>query len=154
MIASFQKTTFKTGDIIIKWYSTRNTLQTQGSGLPLCKQNWPAYSAKDELLTLQTSSAYMSSVDFNLMTAFLGPVLSPLLFTIYTRKLFQIVERHLSQVHCYADDTQLHVSFSPNRSADFAIKSITDCISDIRSWMVSDNLMLNDDKTEFFNYRY
>ena len=33
--------------------------------------------------------------------------------------------------------------------ADFAIKSITDCISDIRSWMISDNLMLNDYKTEF-----
>ena len=66
-----------------------------------------------------------------------GSCLGPLLFTIYTRKLFQIVERHLPQVHCYADDTQLYVSFSPNRSADadFVIKSMTDCISDIRSWM-------------------
>ena len=43
-----------------------------------------------------------------------GSCLGPLLFTIYTRKLFQIVERHLPQVHCYADDTQLYVSFSPN----------------------------------------
>ena len=42
-----------------------------------------------------------------------GSCLGPLLFTIYTRKLFQIVERHLPQVHCYADDTQLYVSFSP-----------------------------------------
>ena len=78
--------------------------------------------------------------------------MGPLLFTIYTRKLLNaIVERHLPQVHCYADDTQLYVSFSPNRSAnaDFAIKSMTDCISDIRNWMISDNLMLNDDKTEF-----
>ena len=43
------------------------------------------------------------------------------------------------------------VSFSPNRSADadLTINSMTDCISDIRSWMISDNLMLNDDKTEF-----
>ena len=30
-----------------------------------------------------------------------GSCLGPLLFTIYTRKLFQIVERHLPQVHCY-----------------------------------------------------
>ena len=80
-----------------------------------------------------------------------GSCLGPLLFTIYTWKLFQIVERHLPQVHCYMDNTQLYVSFSPNQSAnaDFAIKSITDCISDIRRWMNSDNLMLNDDKTEF-----
>ena len=33
--------------------------------------------------------------------------------------------------------------------ADAALKSITDCIRDVRSWMISDNLMLNDDKTEF-----
>ena len=56
-----------------------------------------------------------------------GSCSGPLLFTIYTRKLFQIVERHLPQVHCYPDDTQLYVSFSPSRSAeaDFAIKSMT-----------------------------
>ena len=43
------------------------------------------------------------------------------------------------------------VSFTPNRSADadFVIKSMTDCISDVRSWMIWDNLMSNDDKTEF-----
>ena len=80
-----------------------------------------------------------------------GSCLGPLLFIVYTRKLFDIVERHLPQVHCYADDTQLYVSFSPNQSAeaDAALKSITHCVSDVRSWMISDNLMLNDDKTEF-----
>ena len=80
-----------------------------------------------------------------------GSCLGPLLFIIYTRKLFDIVERHLPQVHCYADDTQLYVSFSPNQSAeaDGALKSMTDCISDVRTWMISDYLMLNDDNTEF-----
>ena len=79
-----------------------------------------------------------------------GSCLGPLVFSIYTRKLFQIVEHHLPQVHCYEDDAQLHESFSPNRfaDADFLIKSMTDFISNIRSWMISDNLMLNDDKTE------
>lgn len=34
--------------------------------------------------------------------------------------------------------------------ADFAINSMTDCIiRDIRNWMISDNLMLHDDKTKF-----
>ena len=61
------------------------------------------------------------------------------------------MECHLAQVHCCADDTQLYVSLSPNQSAeaDAALKSMTDCISDVKSWMISDNLMLNDDKTEF-----
>ena len=60
-----------------------------------------------------------------------GSYLGLLLFIIYTRNLFQIVKRHFPQVHCYADDTQLYVFFSPNRSADvdFAIKPMTDCIS-------------------------
>ena len=65
-----------------------------------------------------------------------GSCLGPLLFTIFTRKLFQIVEHHLPQVHCYAATRTIHrlyVSFSPNRSADadFVIKSMTDCISGV-----------------------
>ena len=42
-----------------------------------------------------------------------GSCLGPLLFIIYKHNLFQIVKHHLPQVHCYADDTQLYVSFSP-----------------------------------------
>ena len=45
---------------------------------------------------------------------------------LFLEKLFYIVEHHKPQGHCYADDTQPYVSFSPNRSAeaDTAIKSI------------------------------
>ena len=35
-----------------------------------------------------------------------GSCLGPLLFVIYTSKLFEIVRNHLPQVHCFADDTQ------------------------------------------------
>ena len=36
-----------------------------------------------------------------------GSCLGPLLLTVYTRELFDIVGRHLPSVHSYADDTQL-----------------------------------------------
>lgn len=42
-----------------------------------------------------------------------GSCLGPLLFSIYAGELFDIVKRHLPSVMCYADDTQLYVSFSP-----------------------------------------
>ena len=36
-----------------------------------------------------------------------GSCLGPLLLTVYTSELFDIVGRHLPSVHSYADDTQL-----------------------------------------------
>ena len=68
----------------------------------------------------------------------------------YTSKLFDITKTHLPEVHCYADDTQLYLSFRPDvtSGSDEAISAMTNCIADIRDWMISDKLMLNDSKTE------
>ena len=79
-----------------------------------------------------------------------GSCLGPLLFTVYARKLFDIVSKHLLSVHCYADDTQLYLAFSPAvlGEDEAALKAMRDCINDLRNWMIEDRLMLNDDKTE------
>ena len=80
-----------------------------------------------------------------------GSCLVPLLFTVQASKLFDVVKHHLPTVHCYADDTQLYVSFSPNDETgqDEAVAAVQRCVDDIRLWMTTDKLLLNDDKTEF-----
>ena len=79
-----------------------------------------------------------------------GSCLGSLLFTVYASKLFDIVSKHLPSVHCYADDTQLHLAFSPAvlGEDEAALNAMRDCIHDLRNWMIEDRLMLNDDKTE------
>ena len=63
----------------------------------------------------------------------------------------QVVKSHLPDIHVYADDTQLYLSFKPDGGAAEAdaITALQDCISDIRTWMIKDKLQLNDTKTEF-----
>ena len=79
-----------------------------------------------------------------------GSCLGPLLFVLYASKLFTIIERHLPQVHAYADDTQLYVAFKPDpEHATNAVAAMEACINDIRKWMLADRLKINDDKTEF-----
>ena len=80
-----------------------------------------------------------------------GSCLGPLLFTLYTSELFEIIKYHLPMIHCYADDSQVYISFSPNDRAEqlAVVKNMEDCIRDIRFWMLNNDLKFNDDKTEF-----
>ena len=80
-----------------------------------------------------------------------GSCLGPVLFIIYASKLFEIVKAHLPDVHCYADDSQLYLSFKPDSQAirDEAVMAMQHCIEDIRQWMLTDRLKLNDDKIEY-----
>ena len=43
-----------------------------------------------------------------------GSCLGPVLFTMYSSKLFEVIETHLPDVLAYADDTQLYLSFNPD----------------------------------------
>ena len=47
-----------------------------------------------------------------------GSCLGPLLFTLYTSELFEIIKYHLPMIHCYADDSQVYISFSANERAE------------------------------------
>ena len=80
-----------------------------------------------------------------------GSCLGPLLFSIYTSSLFEIVTKHLPSVHCYADDTELYLAFRPDDRAtqDSAVVAMEACIQDVRKWMITDELKIDDGKAEF-----
>ena len=76
-------------------------------------------------------------------------MLGPLLFSLYVTPLADIATRFGLRYHCYADDTQVYVSFNPKSCVKDTINNIEACILAIKRWMQANLLKLNDDKTEF-----
>ena len=73
-----------------------------------------------------------------------GSCLGPMLFSLYTSELFDVISQHLPTVHSYDNDTAIYLAFNPNDDSDqdATIVAMEACLCDIRNWMI------NDSKTE------
>ena len=78
-----------------------------------------------------------------------GSILGPILFIMYTKHIQHIAKKYGLCIQLYADDTQLYIAFKRNfESIELRKRDIENCISEIKIWMCSMSLKLNEGKTK------
>ena len=109
--------------------------------------NWFASYLSDRSLMVKVGQYFSQIVQLKYGVP-QGSVLGPILFTMYTTPLKDIIQKHGVSYHTYADDTQLYLTFRPGVEINNVCSRLEECISDIKRWMLCNKLKLNDEKTE------
>ena len=68
-------------------------------------------------------------------------------FFLYTQPLTSVIFKHPVSHVLYADDTQVYKSFDLGDCLS-SILCVEKCVSDVKAWMTSNKLQMNEDKTE------
>ncbi len=125
-------------DILIDWL--QNYTGIQGQALKWFRSN---LSDCYHFVYLNGESSQLSPVKYGVPQ---GSVLGPLLFSIYMLPLGNIIRKYGINFHCYADDAQLYISTIPDETSK--LSKLTECVKNVKDWMIKNVLLLNSDKTE------
>jgi hypothetical protein len=84
-----------------------------------------------------------------------GSVLGPILYSLYTSPLGDIMRYHNMSYHFYADYTQVYLSFRPSIPGhmDMTTEKFRACMHFLCNWMLTNKLKLNDNKSELLVLR-
>jgi len=78
-----------------------------------------------------------------------GSVLGPMLFSLYTKQLSELIHNFSVYHHFFADDSELYSRIPiESDSALAAIENMQQCCLAVKQWMNCNRLKLNDSKTE------
>ena len=94
-------------------------------------------SNRSQRIAVQGTLSRLFDIDCGISQA---SYLGPLLYIIYASKSLNIIERHLPDMHCYADDSQLCLSFRPAdelSSQTDAIQVMERCTENIQHRMLA-----------------
>ena len=74
-----------------------------------------------------------------------GSILGPILFTLYSIPIEDIIISHGLDPMLFADDTQMYLACKEPHTEQHRLQL---CIDEIHAWMIEKRLVLNDSKTE------
>ena len=77
-----------------------------------------------------------------------GSVLGPLLFSLYTRQLQDLIHKFCLDYNFFADDSELYSCLPTEPQSALSALSVESCCRQVKIWMAKNKLKLNEPKTE------
>ena len=129
-------------DILLDRFRIR--LELGGSAIKWLREY---HTHRTQTTVIKSARSKPRSLDFG---APQGSIMGSDDYKVYTLPVGEITRKHDLIFHEYADDSDNYISFKLDKKSHFenAVSKVTQCTADIKAWMTTNKLKLNDTKTE------